>query len=151
MRSISQTRPLRCTGKQGFGLRRDGALDQVDIHVVSPRPHVDQHRVRAAMNDGGHRRDERMGHGDDLVARPDAGAEQGEQQRMVAAVDADGIFHADEFGQVLLEILELVPIDQIAVRQAPRDRAVNLRLKFRVVTARIDERNLIRHKNSLAP
>ena len=70
---------------------------------------------------------------------------------MIAAVDADGIFHAHEFGQVLLEILELVPIDQIAVRQAPRDRAVNLRLKFRVVTARIDERNLIRHKNSLAP
>ena len=46
------------------------------------------------MDDGGYRRDERMGYRNDFIAWPDSGAEQCEQQCVIAASVAGEMFHA---------------------------------------------------------
>ena len=134
--------------KQRCCLRRDGALNAIDIHIKI-RTDINQHRLRAAMNDGRHRRDERMRHRNDFMAGPDAGSQQCEQQGMVPAIHPNGVLHPDELGGVLLEILQLMPVDEVAVGLTVDVCPIDLGLELRVVTTRVDKGNVIGHTYDL--
>src|SRR6185295_9461706 len=79
-----------------------------------------------------------------------ASAEQGEVERVVAAVDAHRVAHADERRQVLLESSQLLAIDQIARAEALADRRIDVFLVSAVVSAGVDERDSVRHSVSLS-
>ena len=57
---------------------------------------VDEHRRRADARDGAGGGEERVGAGDDLVARPDAERHQRDEQRVGAGGDADGVLHPEQ-------------------------------------------------------
>ena len=98
------------------------------------------------MHDGGDGGDERVRHGNHLVAGPDAGGDERQVQRVIAAADADGVFHADKGGEPLLEIAKLLPHDEIAARQRVDNRVLEFVSVAAIVLARVDERNFVRQE-----
>ena len=96
-----------------LGARRDRRLDQVHVHVVVVA-NVDQDGGGADVVDHGHRRHERVRHGDDLVARPDADRFEQQPQAVSAVADADRVGGADEGSEVVLEVQHLLAHDEVA-------------------------------------
>ena len=72
-----------------LGLRRDGRLEQLRIHVVGLLIDVDEDRGRPTVADGLCRGDEGGRDGDHLIAWPDAEGEKRQPQRVCAVGDTD--------------------------------------------------------------
>jgi hypothetical protein len=135
-------------GQDGPRARGNGALHLLGIHGVVIQ-HVDENGRGAAVDDRGHGRHERVPDGDHLVAGGDSGRHQGEVQRVIAAVDPDGVACPDKRGEVLFEGAQLLPVDEVAARQAVHDRRIDLALEPRVMGARVHKGHLIdRHASS---
>src|SRR5208282_1104007 len=130
--------------QERFGPGCNRPLDQVRIHVVV-RADIDEYGNRAAMDDRRDAGDESVSDADYLIARSHPRAHQSEQQRVISAIETDRVLDPDESGEAFLEVPELLPANQVALRQAVDDRAVDLRFQVPIVSAWIYERYLVRH------
>ena len=83
------------------------------VQVAGVDVHEDRHG--AGLRDGFGGGDERVGHGDDLISRPDAGRHQGKAQGVGAGVQADAMPAAAECCELFLESRDLRPSDEGAV------------------------------------
>ena len=88
-----------------------------------------------------HRGDERVGAGDDLVARPDAAGQQRELQRLGAVGHRQAVRRLAERRELLLEQLHVFAQDEIAARAHLRHRRVNLRLDLLILRDQVHELN----------
>ena len=75
--------PYRCTGMMALVRGVIAASSCAGSIVKVARVDVDEHRRGAGVVDGRHGGDEGEGHGDDLVARADAGGQQRQVQALV--------------------------------------------------------------------
>ena len=99
----------------------------------------------AGLGDGLGGGDERVGHGDDLVARPDAGGHQGKAQGVGAGVQADAVPAAAECRELFLEGRDLRPADEGAVRHDVFKNGFELGFDLAVLGFQIEKRYLHRH------
>src|SRR5207245_7295 len=102
----------------------DSGLQLRHVHVVVVT-YLHEHRPRADVHDRRDGSEERMAGRDDLVTGPDARGQKGEVERVVSAVDTDGVLDADERGQVRLEVPELLAVDQVPLAEALRDGGID--------------------------
>ena len=113
--------------QEGLGAAGDPRLDQGRVHEAGLRINVDQHRRRAGHADGADGGDGRVGHGEHFVARPDAQRPQGDGNGVGAITHGHGLArHAEEVGEVLLELPHPRTEDQRAGVQHLADRLVDL-------------------------
>jgi hypothetical protein len=93
-------------GNDGFGPRRNRPLegDRIDVVVV---PDVHQYRARTNHRRAAGAGDERVGSGDDFVARPDPECSQRKDQGVGARVHADGVASPAERRELALELVNL--------------------------------------------
>ena len=131
------------------------AAEQVDRHDGprrrrQGRPHrvrsddpvvvaVDQHRPGAHRQDGAGAGNERIGLGDDLVARSDAERPQGQLQGRQPGVDPDRMWDAAVGGEFLLEELDVFAEDEVPAAQHRLDRLVESRLEGLDLGLEVDE------------
>src|SRR5262245_48316110 len=126
---------------------RNRALDRLRIDEIVVAD-FDEHRRGPCVDDGRYRCHERMADRNYLVWRTDAGSQQRKVQRVVSAVDPDGVFHADERGEMLFEVAQLFAVYEVAVRQDRENRVVLLDFEAAVMITGIDEGHAVGHQVS---
>ncbi len=107
-------RAVQVHGDHRSGPRRDGGLEQVRVHVAVIAD-IDQDRLPARVDDGAYRGHAGVGDGDDLIARIELDGTEGQIQGIVAAADTYGVPGADELSEALLELLNLLPQDDLSL------------------------------------
>ena len=136
--------PAQVHRDDALGSRRDRGLDEITVDVEILR-HVHQNGRGADVDHRRARRHERVRRHDHLVARPDPRRAQRHVQRVVAAVETDGVPGAHEAGEVLLERLQVASVDQLAVGHHIEVGRIDLRLDELIRPLRIDEADTVRH------
>src|SRR6516165_3747913 len=112
------------------------------VHRKGPRIDVHKFGLRASLTDGLGRRDEGMGHGNDDVARPDAGGDKGEAQGIGSAVDSDTVLRAAELRKLFLESLYFRASDKARCLKNFLAHGQQFGLQFPVHGQQINEWNL---------
>ena len=126
--SMSAIRPCRWTGKIAFVRGVIAASIKAGSIVQVTGIDVDEDRLRAAVQNGGRRRDEGHRDRDDLVAGSNAGGKQRQMQRRRPAVDGEAVPDIAIGGKMLLECRDLRPQHELRAFDGARDRRIDFRL-----------------------
>ena len=86
---------------------------QAHVHVVVGSD-IDEHRSGARVVDRGSRRHKRVGDGNDFISRADAGRPHHQVQCVGAVAGPYAVLRADELGEMVLKIAELLAQHEIA-------------------------------------
>src|ERR671913_227136 len=108
------------------GPRRDRAGDLRHVDVEGARIDVDEHWCRPDPRHGAGRGEERVRAGDDLVARTHPERHEGDEQRVGAGADADGVRHSEQFRHLVLEGFDLRAHDEALAVADAHDRREHL-------------------------
>jgi len=116
--------PIQVHGDDGLRLFSDSCFDQGRVDVVSGRIDVGEDRRRAEPVDATGRRKEAVRRRDDLVAGPDAGCHQRDEQRIGARGHADAERCSRVARHFMFQRLDLRSADEVlAVAYAIHRRA----------------------------
>ena len=124
----------------GVGDRR---LECVRIHVVRRGVHVDENGSRAGRLDRRNGRDEGVGLGDDLVARPEVQSSEDQFEGREPRVHTNGVVHGHVSGEGCLEPGHRFSQDEITSLQHPCSRCIDFGLVSGVFGLQVDERNVV--------
>ena len=133
--------PVEMDRQDGAGARCDRTCQLFRIHGQGAGIHVDKNRRRPAIGDGSHRRDKGGGHRDYLVARLDAGRQQGQLQRRRSAADGDHMPGAAIVGKVPFEPFDLLAQDILPAAQGGQDGALKLVLDVAILPPQVQKRD----------
>src|SRR6266550_8025951 len=131
-------------GNDGFCARCDDRLDRIRVHIIIVA-NFHQDRLCTNIDDGRYGSNKGVRHCDYFIARSNAGSLQGKLKRMIAAVQPHCVLDANERSEVSLEIPQLLPENQISLREAVANRTVDFRLKLLILSFRIYERHFKGH------
>ena len=109
-----------------FVFGRDRRLDPGGVDALRARIAIDEHCSRSGDPDGFGRGEERVGMGDDLVARADAHRHQRQPDRVGAVAGPDGMRHPMVRRQLLLELLEHRTLHVLAALEHAPDVGIDL-------------------------
>jgi hypothetical protein len=123
----------------GPGSRRDRRLDFRRIDVRRVLLDVDEHRLGAEQHDHLRRRHERERGGDHLVARFYAERHQGDEQRFRARSDRNAVFRAGIRLELLLELADFGPEDELAMIEHTMQSRVDVRLELAILRLEVGE------------
>ena len=132
---------------QGLGGRGERRFDLIKINQVSGWVHINEHRCGSDRTDRFRSGEKTEGAGDDLIPRADPQSPQGQDQRIGAAVAADGVAGADAGGKGLLKLLNLRSADVLPAAQHIQDGGLKIRAQIRDLLAEAEGRHL--HKAKL--
>ncbi len=133
-------------GAGGFA----SSAQRTRIHVVGLLVNVHEFRSGAGLRDSFGGGDEGVGHGQNAIARLDAGRHQRETQSVGAAVDRDAMLGIAELGERLLEALNLRTADESrAAQRLARQYCYQFFLHLHMRSDQIQKRDIHFHCNFL--
>ena len=120
-----------------FGIEVEGGV--FDIHV---------NRFGADIGNGPTRGDEGERRGDDFIARPDAEHDHGDVQGGGAAVEAEAMFRAEVFGEILFELDHIRPEAEGTIVESAGNGRVEIFAEASYLRRQIEIRNGFAHRTS---
>ena len=114
--------------KNGFGAGRDRSFNCARIQRERAGIDIDQHWTRARVDHGRDARHKRERHGDDFVARPNAGSQQRQVQSAGSRVQRNAVACAAISPEILLERRDLSPKNELGTVKNTSYGRVNFRL-----------------------
>src|SRR5437660_2466701 len=121
---------------------RDRLFDLLRVYVRGCRINVGKDWSCSRINDRLDGRDKRVRCGDDLIARTNAGREQGKMQGTRSRVHPDAMPHSTVIGKGLLEPLDFLAEDEGCLVADPINGGADLVTKIAVLRRQVEIRDL---------